>query len=58
MGAYSLIDLFAGCGGLTLGFEMTGKFRSILAVECDTDAADTWTMNFGNLVARTETAPR
>jgi DNA (cytosine-5)-methyltransferase 1 len=54
VGAYSLIDLFAGCGGLTLGFEMAGKFRTILAVECDPDAADTWTMNFGDLVARTE----
>jgi DNA (cytosine-5)-methyltransferase 1 len=37
MGKYTLIDLFAGCGGLTRGFEDTERFRSIFAVECDRD---------------------
>lgn len=51
MGGYALIDLFAGCGGMTLGFEQTGRFRSVLAVESDPDAAATWRRNFGDLVA-------
>jgi DNA (cytosine-5)-methyltransferase 1 len=42
-----LIDLFAGCGGMTRGFEDTGKFRGILAVEADRDAAETYRANFG-----------
>lgn len=29
------IDLFAGCGGLTEGFEQTGKYATISAVEWD-----------------------
>lgn len=33
-----MIDLFAGCGGMTLGFEATAKFRSIVAVEWEPDA--------------------
>lgn len=47
---YSLIDLFAGCGGLTRGFEDSGLFRSIFAVESDADAAETYRLNFGDHV--------
>lgn len=44
---YRLIDLFAGCGGMTAGFLDTGRYRVILAVENDRDAADTYALNFG-----------
>jgi DNA (cytosine-5)-methyltransferase 1 len=47
---YSLIDLFAGCGGMTRGFEDTGLFRSVFAVEHDADAAETYRRNFGDHV--------
>lgn len=39
------LDLFAGCGGLTLGFELAG-FQSIGAVEFDRHAARSHAMNF------------
>lgn len=42
---FSCVDLFAGCGGLTLGFELAG-YQSRLAVECDPDAASTYAQNF------------
>jgi DNA (cytosine-5)-methyltransferase 1 len=48
---HTLIDLFAGCGGLTLGFKESGRFRSIFAVELDRDAAETWRLNFGDHIA-------
>lgn len=51
---YTVIDLFAGCGGLTLGLTMTGRFRPILAVEFEPNAADTYELNFGQHVARHE----
>jgi DNA (cytosine-5)-methyltransferase 1 len=51
---FSVIDLFAGCGGLTLGLERTGAFESILAVELDRDAAETYDTNFGACIARDE----
>jgi DNA (cytosine-5)-methyltransferase 1 len=51
MERYTLIDLFAGCGGMTRGFEDSGRFRSILAVEADPDAATTYRLNFGDHVA-------
>ena len=45
---YRLIDLFAGCGGMTLGFVDTGRYRSVLAVEWDKDAAETYRVNFSD----------
>lgn len=50
MTPYTLMDLFAGCGGMTHGFEATGRFQSVLAVEWDSDAAETYYRNFGNHV--------
>jgi DNA (cytosine-5)-methyltransferase 1 len=47
----TLVDLFAGCGGMTRGFEDSGAFRSVFAVEFDLDAAATYTANFGEHVA-------
>jgi DNA (cytosine-5)-methyltransferase 1 len=45
-----LMDLFAGCGGLTRGFLDSRKFRAVFAVECDEDAAATYRANFGDHV--------
>ena len=39
------IDLFSGCGGITLGFSWAG-FRSILASDIDENAAATFMENF------------
>lgn len=51
MQTYTLIDLFAGCGGMSRGFQDSGRFRSIFAVESDRDAAETYELNFGDHVA-------
>jgi DNA (cytosine-5)-methyltransferase 1 len=48
---YKLIDLFAGCGGMTRGFCDSGRFESVFAVECDPDAAETYRENFGDHVS-------
>jgi len=50
MSRFTLIDLFAGCGGLTRGFVDSGRFRPISAVEWDEDAAATYRANFGDHV--------
>ncbi|WP_407320113.1 DNA cytosine methyltransferase [Isoptericola halotolerans] len=42
----TMIDLFAGCGGMTLGFADEG-FVPVLAVEWDRSAAATYAANFG-----------
>ena len=41
---YTFIDLFSGCGGLSLGFEQAG-FKGILAIDNWQDALDTYTHN-------------
>ena len=47
---YRLIDLFAGCGGMTRGFVDTERFASVFAVEHDRGAAATYRANFGDHV--------
>lgn len=42
----TLIDLFSGCGGMTLGFQDQG-FEPVMAVEHDLAAAATYAANFG-----------
>lgn len=41
---YTFIDLFAGCGGLSLGFEEAG-FESLLAIDNWQDALSTYSAN-------------
>lgn len=41
---HTFIDLFAGCGGLSLGFEMDG-FGGLLAIDNWQDALDTYSRN-------------
>jgi DNA (cytosine-5)-methyltransferase 1 len=45
-----LIDLFAGCGGLTAGFMSTGRYQPVGAVEQNISAAATYAQNFGDHV--------
>ncbi|RKT52942.1 DNA cytosine methyltransferase [Saccharothrix australiensis] len=42
-----MIDLFAGCGGMTSGFTSAGGYRPVMAVEWDLHAAATYAANFG-----------
>lgn len=44
---HTFIDLFSGCGGLSLGFEMAG-FESLLAIDFWQDALDTYVHNRSN----------
>ena len=41
---YSMIDLFAGCGGLSLGFEKA-EFTPVFVNELDKDALGTYLLN-------------
>lgn len=44
MPQYTFIDLFSGCGGMSLGFEQAG-FKSVLAIDCWEDALKTYKCN-------------
>lgn len=44
---FRVVDLFAGCGGITSGFHATGRYQTVGAVEIDPAAATTYTENFG-----------
>jgi DNA (cytosine-5)-methyltransferase 1 len=48
---HEFIDLFAGCGGMTRGLVDSGRFQPIFAVEADSDAVETYRLNFGDHVA-------
>jgi len=43
---YRVIDLFAGAGGLSLGFSQTGCFNIVAAAENNTDARKTYKKNY------------
>ncbi|UPW11564.1 DNA cytosine methyltransferase [Gordonia terrae] len=42
-----VIDLFAGCGGMTAGFSAAGDYRPVMSVEFNLHAAATYAANFG-----------
>lgn len=46
--APTVVSTFAGCGGSSLGYSMSG-FHEKLAVEWDQNAADTFRLNFPNV---------
>jgi DNA (cytosine-5)-methyltransferase 1 len=48
MSGYSLVDLFAGCGGMTRGFVQDRRFSPVFAVESEPNAAATYAANFGH----------
>lgn len=45
---YKTIDLFAGIGGIRRGFEMTGKFKNVMAAEIDKYACIMYKHIFGD----------
>ncbi|MBU8725744.1 DNA cytosine methyltransferase [Bacillus pumilus] len=45
MEKHKVLDLFAGAGGLSLGFSQTGRFETVMAVEINENAAQTYTKN-------------
>lgn len=42
-----MIDLFAGCGGMTSGFVAANSYEPVMAVEFNFEAAATYAANFG-----------
>ena len=45
MKQYNVVDLFAGAGGLSLGFAQTGHFKIVMAVENNENARKTYAKN-------------
>lgn len=46
---YSVASFFAGVGGIDLGFEQTGKCKTVYANEFDRYASETFELNFPNI---------
>jgi DNA (cytosine-5)-methyltransferase 1 len=44
---YTMIDLFAGIGGTRLGFQLTGRVKSVFTSEWDRFSQKTYKANFG-----------
>ena len=43
---YNVVDLFSGCGGISKGFENTGKVNIVGAIDVEQYACNTYAMNF------------
>src|SRR5205807_3736346 len=52
---HRVVSLFSGAGGLDLGFELTGRFRSVLANDVVGVAVKTFSANFGVPMISVET---
>lgn len=50
---YKVASLFAGVGGIDLGFEQTGKFKTVWANEYDKNAQKTYSLN-SNAILNTQ----
>ena len=48
MKKYNVIDLFCGCGGISVGFNMTKRCNIIGAIDFAKPACDTFKLNFPN----------
>jgi len=51
MSKYSIVDLFAGAGGLSYGFLQTGRFMIKAAFETNLSAQKTYLQNHGNHIS-------
>ncbi|MGZ9756131.1 DNA cytosine methyltransferase [Mycoplasma sp. 4423] len=43
---YRILDLFCGAGGFSLGFEQNPNFKTLIAVDFDQNATNTFKNNF------------
>lgn len=43
---YRVVDLFSGCGGISKGFENTGRVEIVGAIDFDQSACNTYKLNF------------
>lgn len=48
-GKYKMIDLFAGIGGIRLGFQKTGLVNTVFSSEIDKFSIKTYKANFGEI---------
>lgn len=51
---YRTLDLFAGAGGLSFGFQQTGKFQIVAAAEINKNAQETFKKNIASKVKNFE----
>ena len=49
MKKYKVASFFSGVGGIDLGFEQTGSFKTIYANEFNPYPAETFELNFPNI---------
>ena len=48
---FKILDIFAGAGGFSYGFEMNKNFKSVLALDLNSDAIETYKLNHKNSLA-------